>query len=314
MDSERRPGMRATNVDELSEIMDLMFDDASYEAGGAFRPRPTDIFITPYAKSGTTWLQQIAHGLRTGGDVSFDEITAVTPWPVMALSVGWELEAEQAAAPRLYKHHAAYHDINKGARYIVSFRDPYGALLSSYRFFEGWLFEPGTIDLETYAFWRLPREKVEVRGYFYHLNSWWEQRDNPDVLLLTYEGMNDDHPAAVRQVAAFMGLAADDPAIDIATRQSTRAYMLRHADKFDERYGRRLSEERAGVPPQGKAHKITPGANGDARYRLTQAVVEYMEDLWREQVAARWGFADYAALRSAVEALPPRTFSEKVLP
>ena len=32
------------------------------------------VIITPFAKCGTTWLQQMVHSLRTGGDLDFDDI------------------------------------------------------------------------------------------------------------------------------------------------------------------------------------------------------------------------------------------------
>src|SRR6187549_3056244 len=46
----------------------------------AFKPRPDDVIITPYGKCGTTWLQQVFHGLRTRGDMDFDDISRVVPW------------------------------------------------------------------------------------------------------------------------------------------------------------------------------------------------------------------------------------------
>ena len=52
----------------------------------SYRPRPSDIVISPYGKCGTTWLQQTFHTLRTGGDMDFDDISRVVPWIETALS------------------------------------------------------------------------------------------------------------------------------------------------------------------------------------------------------------------------------------
>ena len=49
-----------------------------------------------------------------------------------------------AAEPRAFKSHLPWMAVPKGARYIVSLRDPRDALVSMYRFMEGWFFEPGT--------------------------------------------------------------------------------------------------------------------------------------------------------------------------
>lgn len=301
---------RPTSFEEMDAALDRMFSDESYEAGRAFRPRPSDIFITPFGKSGTTWLQQIAHGLRTGGSMDFDEITAMTPWHSVALTVGWDLEAEQIAEPRLFKSHENYYDIPKGGRYIVAVRDPAHVVVSGYRFFEDWMFEPGSFDLESYVLHRWPREKMGERGWYRHFNSWWEQRENPDVLLLCYEDMKADHPAAVRRVARFMGMVDDDPRIEIATRQSTREYMLAHAEQFNDHYMRAVGERLGGLPPNGKAHKVTSGDNGEERYRITTTIRAHLDAIWQDQIVPHWGFADYGELRAAFRGLVTDETSE----
>ena len=53
---------------------------ASTVAAEAFVPKPTDIFVATYSKTGTTVLQMLLEMLRSRGDTSFDEITAVQPW------------------------------------------------------------------------------------------------------------------------------------------------------------------------------------------------------------------------------------------
>lgn len=106
------------------------------------------MIIASYAKCGTTWLQQMAHSLRTGGDLDFDDISRVVPWIETASDLGIELDAEQRGEPRIFKSHLAYDDVPSGARYIVSVRDPRDALVSAYRLLEGWFFEPGSIGME----------------------------------------------------------------------------------------------------------------------------------------------------------------------
>lgn len=39
----------------------------SVERGLAYQPQPSDLFISPYAKCGTTWVQQIVHACARGG-------------------------------------------------------------------------------------------------------------------------------------------------------------------------------------------------------------------------------------------------------
>jgi aryl sulfotransferase len=49
--------------------------------------------------TGTTWVTQICHSLRTRGDMAFDEITEVVPWDICALDCGQDLDAEQVGRP-----------------------------------------------------------------------------------------------------------------------------------------------------------------------------------------------------------------------
>jgi hypothetical protein len=181
--------------------------------------------------------------------MEFDEINSVIPWIEIAFDVGWDLNALQVAEPRVFKSHVSWHDIPKGARYIISFRHYHDAIVSFYRFFEGWLFEPGTISLETLTHWRWPRDKADRQGYWYHLISWWEQRHNQDVLLLCYEDMKADLSDTVQKVARFMGIELDDSLLDIVIRQSSREFMLAHEHQFDERHINEIGGKRAGLPP-----------------------------------------------------------------
>ncbi|MBT4618991.1 MAG: hypothetical protein HOB98_21400, partial [Gammaproteobacteria bacterium] len=59
---------RAKSLAELREITKPLFSAEGYEKGLALKLRPTDVVITPFGKSGTTWTQQIVHTLRTRGD------------------------------------------------------------------------------------------------------------------------------------------------------------------------------------------------------------------------------------------------------
>jgi hypothetical protein len=294
---------RATNLEELEIILSRLFTQESRQRGLAFRPSTSDVIISPYAKCGTTWLQQIVHGLRTRGSMDFDEISAVTPWLEVAYDLGLDLAAPQVAEPRVFKSHLSWYEIPKGGRYVVSFRDPRDAIVSFYRFFEGWLFEPGSISLETLAGWRWPRAESARSGYWYHLSSWWEQRHNPDVLLLCYEDMKTDLPGTVRRVAHFMGIEADDSLLDTVVRQSSREFMLAHQHQFDASHMRRAGEERVGLPPNGDSAKVTLGAPTDARYQLPPALKQELDEIWWEQVQRRFGLQNYGELRHALRRL-----------
>jgi hypothetical protein len=69
MTTEKR---RATDFDDFRARLGSMITDEGVARGLAFQLRPSDVVISPFGKCGTTWLQQIVHGLRTRGDMDFD--------------------------------------------------------------------------------------------------------------------------------------------------------------------------------------------------------------------------------------------------
>lgn len=295
--------LRPTTLEELESVMRKMFTRESRRHGLAFYPRTTDVIISPYAKCGTTWLQQIAHSLRTHGSMDFEEITQVTPWLEVAHDIGWDLTANQVAEPRVFKSHLSWYDVPKGGRYIVSFRHPQEALVSFYRFFEGWLFEPGSISLDSLARWRWPHNELEHQGYWYHLISWWEQRHNPNVLLLCYEDMLADPQNAILKIAAFMGIKLDDDLFEIVLHHSSREFMISNQNSFDEKFMRQFAEKRAGIPPNGSSIKVTQGSSDEKRYQLSPSLVDELDDNWRKLVKSKFGLQDFEDLRQALREL-----------
>jgi hypothetical protein len=272
----------------------------------AFRPRPDDVIIATYPKSGTTWMQQIVHGLRTGGSMDFDEITAVVPWIEMAYDLGQDIDAEQAALPRAFKSHLNGNDVQKGCRYIVVIRDPRDVAVSSYRFLEGWFFETGSIALDPFLRERFLAGSRSGR-YWPHLVSWWPRRHEPETLLLSYEDMKDDLPGAVRRVAGFLGMAGREDAIEIATRQAGIDFMRAHGRQFDDHLIHEMRNAVCGLPPGTTTSKVRDGRAGGHHQILTPELHELLDDVWRREVTPVLGFDDYAELRAALAAEQARS-------
>jgi Sulfotransferase domain len=287
--AERR---RATTLAELQAKMDLLVSEASFASGLAFVPRPSDVIIASYAKCGTTWLQQMVHSLRTGGDLEFDDISRVVPWIETAADLGLDLDGAQRGEPRAFKSHLSYDQVPPGARYIVSLRDPRDALVSAYRFFEGWFFEPGSIDVETLGRMRF----VEGRTYYIHLASWWPHRRDANVLLLAYEHMKDDNEGTARRVAEFIGVGDDEERIAIACQESSLASMSAHKDKYDDLMMRERSELVCALPPGSDSNKVRSGEVGAHRLELSQQLVAELDATWRETITADLGIPSYEAL------------------
>lgn len=289
---------RPTSLAEMDAMTSTKRGNESKQYWQTFQPLPTDVIISPFGKSGTTWTQQIVHGLRTQGDMDFDDISRVTPWLETAYQLGIDLNAPQRAHPRVFKSHLNWHDIPKGGRYIVSVRDPKDVLVSSYRFMEGWWFEPGTISIKTWAKERFIANREQ--GYWQHLISWWEQRNNENVLLLSYEGMKADLPGAIQTIAAFLGIELDAELFETVLRQSSLEFMLAHKDKFDDLLMREWTEREYNLPPGSDSAKVRKGEVGAHRYELPDEICEELDAIWREEIESHLGFASYQELRMAL--------------
>jgi Sulfotransferase domain len=290
---------RAHSLAEMRELQGRMGPpDAATLSIQSYRPRPGDIVISPYGKCGTTWLQQTFHTLRTGGDMDFDDISRVVPWIETSRMLGIDLETPQRAEPRGFKSHLAYDQLPKGARSVVALRDPKDALVSMHHFMEGWFLEPGAVSIADFFEGRWRAGGAEGHGYWHHLISWWEQRDNPDVLLFSYEHMTVEPEAHIHRLAAFCGIALDDALLALTLDRSSLSFMLQHKDRFDDFMMRSMSEARCNLPPGSDSAKVRKGGVGGHRQELPDEVSAAMDAEWAELVTPKTGFADYAALEA----------------
>jgi hypothetical protein len=290
----------AQSMAELAALQARAFDPEKLRASiMSCRPRPDDVIISPYSKCGTTWLQHIFHTLRTSGDLDFDDISRVVPWIETARMLDIDLDAPQKAQPRGFKSHLAYDVVPKGARYIVAFRDPRDAALSFLRFIEGWWLEPGAVPITELVASRISL-RASNRDYWHHLVTWWAQRDNPNVLLLTYEQMSADRPALIRRIAGFCSIPLDDALLELTLERSSLAFMLANKHLFDDRMMREMAEQRLGLPQGSDSAKVREGRVGSHTREMPPEAIALLDAAWEETVTPATGFRNYAELKEAL--------------
>ncbi|MFT7650021.1 MAG: hypothetical protein ACI8Y4_004786 [Candidatus Poriferisodalaceae bacterium] len=287
------PRRRATSLDELDTIFDRLADPGAREASIAtFVPRPSDVIITPFGKSGTTWTQQIVHTLRTRGDMDFDDISRVVPWIEQSRLLGLDINADQRATPRAFKSHLDFETIPKGAKYINVIRNPVDAAFSLFKFMEGWYVEPGTIDADEFVV-----RGVEDGRYEKHFTSWWRHRNDDDVLYLVFEHMKQDLEGTIERVAAFTGIELDNELREITLEHASLPFMQNHKDRFDDALQRAISEETV-LPTGSDSAKVRAGRVGD--HTLSEETSEIIAGLWRDIVTPATGFDTYEALTASL--------------
>ena len=288
---------RARSIDELDQIEKNIFGGAAVKNAEAqpLLTRPTDVIITPFGKSGTTWLQQIFHQLRTGGDMDFDDISRVVPWIEIAPLEGIDLNSEQRANPRGFKSHQPFNTLPQGARYINSVRHPADVAWSLYKFMEGWFLEPGAVSPDEFV-----RERfLNDDSYFEHLLSFWSVRHQDNVLFLSYEGMLQDPERTIRRVAQFCDISLDSELLQQVLETSSIDYMLQFKDRFDDAILRAITEEEL-LPPGSDSAKVRIGKSGEHATGLSAEVVDAIQQKWREKIASELGFATYEDLLAAI--------------
>ena len=291
--TERR---RASTVSEYYDLQKRLWTPtpgASKPSSEPFNVRSSDVFITPFSKSGTTWLQQIFHTLRTRGDTNFEDISAVVPWLEVSPMLGIDLNAEQRAHPRGYKSHAQRADLPRGAKYIVSVRHPADVAYSLFKFMEGWFIEPNTISLDEFV-----REVFLPGAYFDHLLSWWPHRLDDDVLFLTYEHMSDDLSATITRIAQFCNIPIDESLLNLTLERASFAFMQHHKTKFDDALLRAKTEESV-LPHGSDSAKVRTGQVGD-RARLSDTLRADIQAQWATKITPKLGLEQYDTLLKAV--------------
>jgi hypothetical protein len=294
---------RARTLEEAALNMMALHASAPQVHYRPLVPQPGDVFITSWAKSGTTMMQQMFHQIRmlaaTGaGDMDFDDISRMTPWEDTAVMLDFDMNVAQRASPRGFKSHREYERLPAGARYVVTLRDPHETYVSLYRFFDGWHIERGAISMEDF----FPLWLAGGPGgcdYFTHLLSWYARRGEADTLLASYRWAAKNRRAMIGRLAQFMGLALSEAQVAVVEHMTSREFMSAHDDRFDDAMVCRVMEERIGVPAASDSTKVQ--AVGSDAGVLPPVVAAQIDALWAEKVAPVTGHADFASLAAAVD-------------
>ena len=288
-------------IQRIDKRLSLLATKEGIEKIEKFTPRPTDVIVVTTPKCGTTWMEQIMHQLRSGGDMTFQDIDDVVPWIELAYDVGQDLHDEHKYQPRCFKTHAWYEVCPKGAKYILVYREPCAVFYSEFKFFEGVHFEPGEITLDEYVkAMLLNRNKIMKKNCFEHLVGWWPKRNDPNVLFVPYEDMLEDLENEVRAVASFMGIDNED-SIANAVEMSQFEFMKQHQGKFASNRVSSYRNKAVGLPEQILRQRVVTGSATKGREAMKESTRQAVQDMWNEIVTKEIGFRDYNEFREALK-------------
>ncbi|CAL1276707.1 unnamed protein product [Larinioides sclopetarius] len=221
-----------------------MFSVEAYKSALAYKPRSDDLFIVTYPKCGTTWVQNIVGCIFRDGRSFGSAIEFFSDTPFLEMT-GAEA-AEKMKRPGAIKFHLPFHLIpwSPEAKYIYVARNPKDCCVSFYHHTEsmpGYMFEDGEFD----DFFELfINGEVDFGDYFDTTLSWWEHRNDPNVLFITYEQLKRDTVNNVLKIAAFIGpeykekLEKNDQMMEDVIHHSSFKFMKEHLNRYMEELGK----------------------------------------------------------------------------
>ncbi|MCU9850525.1 sulfotransferase domain-containing protein [Defluviimonas sp. WL0024] len=268
-----------------------------------FRFRPDDIVIGTYAKSGTTWMQQIVGQLIFAGaeDVNVPELS---PWLDLTVPPKEEtLPAVEAQTHRRFlKTHLPVDALvfSPEAKYIYVGRDGRDVVWSMYNHHAranvewyralneapgrvGEAIAPPPASIRQYFHDWLDRDGHPFWPFWESIRSWWEVRNLPNVLLVHYADLKADMPGEIARIAEFLGAAVEPGRWPAILDHCSFDYMKRNAAR---------SAPLGGILWDGGAETfIYKGTNGRWRDVLSADESEEYERMANEALgyeAAYW--------------------------
>jgi hypothetical protein len=197
-----------------------------------FIPRPDDIFIVTYPRSGTTLMRMILYQLTTDGSMEFKHISQFIPFFDYLLMKGQD--PEKLPSPRVFITHFRYRWLPKGnCKYIYITRDGRDVMISHFHFRAYWGL--GYIGTFSEFFNQFMKVGCLQGTWFDHVGEWWSQRGNPNILFLTYEELRRDLAGCIRRIADFCGLGIEPGRLAKILERCGFAFMKEYQDRFDAR-------------------------------------------------------------------------------
>lgn len=216
-----------------------------------FQFRDDDIIIATYAKSGTTWMQQIIAQLLFDGDSDL-AVADISPWldlrvPPKAVKLSY---VQAQTHRRFLKTHLPVDALvfSPLAKYLYIGRDGRDVVWSLYNhhananqlWYDALNETPGRVgppierppeDIREY--WRdwLARDGYPFWSFWENVRTWWQIRDLPNVRFVHFSELKQDLPGTIRQIAEFLQISINESRWSAILEHCSFQWMKQNATK-----------------------------------------------------------------------------------
>lgn len=262
-----------------------------------------DIVVADPFKAGTTWTQRILQQILSNGEEHETSLSDTSPW----LDSSWgnhpEMlavlkEQREAGKRRVMKSHVAADalPIAPEARYVFVARNGKDLGISFHNYLYNFSASTMAEINKIYAEWSgdstplvIPENMqtffdlwLDNDGYkccdlFDIMSSWWELKDQPNILLLHYKNLKDDLAGQITRIAKFLSIDPASLRMKEITEHCSFEYMKGRADKMAPFGGEHMSSAKAFF------HK---GPKRDFRTELTTEQIERFDRKAAEKLGA----------------------------
>lgn len=211
--------------------------------------RDDDIIIATYAKSGTTWLQQIISQLIFNAEENL-AVADMSPWmdlrvPPKEIKLA---EVETQTHRRFLKTHLPVDALvfSPKAKYIYIARDGRDVVWSLYNhhinanqlWYEALNDSPGRVgpaiepppdSIRDYFLEWLEKDGFPFWSFWENTRSWWQIRDLPNVMFIHFAQLKADMPSEIRRISEFLDISIDEKNWDAILEHCGFDYMKANA-------------------------------------------------------------------------------------
>lgn len=228
---------------ERAVIKDYLRDSTIWDG---ITHRRDDIVIASCYKSGTTLTQQIVNLMVNGHD-DFDHLHDLSPWVEHTGDPDDKLEKiEKLPHRRFFKTHLPFEALpyHREWKYIGLVRDGRDVGMSLFNHVHALTAEaqhtsPVKLHKPAADFGEFWEEWIETGkpywDFFEFINSWWQVKHFPNVLLVHYADLIHHKPAQIEKIARFLNIEIDRSQKDMILRKSSVEYMKQESEKFEHR-------------------------------------------------------------------------------